>query len=352
MILSTVNFSQVKYAYFRKLEFVYVPGKYPHLDCFRAEKLEYEEYNPFEITDLYERFANLDESNPESILGFINEHGPIKWNLESCPQLPYTERIEDWRHEIRQMRKAICMKDLYLSENIITTAEAWRDRLERFKECSVYQYLAGIKNNINKCVFSIKEAECTDCGECKNVKKASKKEMLKQTGYDLKIASLIELQQIFNHSNSLGEVSLGPYIDINADDSPCFVSALKFKTLLSAMYWQLYLVFFERKPIFICESCKGKFEWGKKNKIFLCEECQNKSKYRKRAANPKLRAHDQFARRTAYHANGKEAWSLREKIMKESLQKAKNEQIPEKEYKKWLGEQNDIFMAEIKNIGN
>lgn len=329
MILPEINFNQVQYVYFRKMGFEYVPGKYPPYDCFfqAISGAEYEEYNPFEITDLYERFSNLDETNPKRLLEFINEYGPIKINLDKCPPMPYTEHIKDWRDEIRQMRKAVLMKKLYLSKNIILTAKTLKNKLKEFKDDDTCQYLIETVTETNKIMQEQKE-------------------------YDFKMACLLKIQQIFNEPNHLGEISLAPYLDVRADNTPCFVSILKFKSLLSVMYWQLYLLFFENKPVFTCENCKGPFEWKEKDKIFLCEECQKKNKYKKRSADPKLKAHDQFARRIAYHARGKEAWSLREEIMKESLKKAKNKKIPEKEYKNWLSEQNDIFMAKIKNIRN
>ena len=324
MILPTINFSHVEYARFRKMDFKYIPGKSQFSGYFESVGAEKEEYNPFDIVDLYERFAKLNESNPADILGFINKFGPIKLNQYDGRPVRYIEEYKDWFDEIRQMRKAVLMKDLYLSKNILFTAEVKRNELEEFKDSMIYRYL-------NESLI-----------------KADNKETREQNEYDLKIACLSELQWIFNDHNHyhLNGISFTPFVDVGADGNPRFISELNFKSLLSAMYWQLYLVFFESEPVFTCESCKRTDYWGKKSRSFLCDKCQKKKKYENRLNDPKLKAHDSFFRKISYHSSRKLS-SLESELRKESLWRAKTKDISEEDYLNWLKEQEREFMTKV-----
>lgn len=362
-MLPVVSFSQVRYPDIKKRIFEFKPNENLALSYFMEIRGDYaDEYNPFTIKDLYRQFANINEARIDEILRFIKQFGHI--GVYDDKAKPYAEKYIYWCQEINQMRKAVLLSELYSSVNIQLTIRAKENQIKKLEKGLLFEYLRSDKKNHGKCCLSTRDIECTNCGQCealiKSMPQISEEEKTKQEAYDLRIACLFDLQEIFK--SKIGQMSFTPYIDVDGNNKPRFISDLSFDSLISVMYWQLYMDFFENERFFTCEKCFGLFPYSSKKTSFICERCLGQKKSKERLNNPKKYAHDKFFRKTLYYVTDSgvsQCWAideeqretlkiLRDKLKENSLHKMKT--MGEKGYFKWLKEQEDLFMRKVNKL--
>ncbi len=343
-----ISFSQVRYRNVRKRNFEFIPGESVTSSYFvETEDSHIDEYNPFTDKDLYKQFANINETDINEILRFIKQYGHIgEYNGHVKP---YIEKYTYWCQEINQMRRTVFLSELYSSVNIQLTIKINENKIKELEKGTLYRFLKNNKRNYNKYCLSMRDVKCTNDDQRKKIK---------QEAYDLHIACLFDLQEIFKFK--IGQISFTPFIDVDDNNKPRFLSDLLFDSLISAMYWQLYMDFFENKRFFTCEKCFKLFPYNNMKDSFICEECLRRKKYEKRSNKPKKYAHDKFFRKTLYYVPSSgisKCWSineeqkeeleiLRDKLMENSLCKMKT--MDKNAYLKWLGKQDDHFMGKVK----
>lgn len=353
-MLNTITLSNVKYASFKRHKFELVKGKYDFKDGFISVCKDYIEYQPFDIPDLYIKFAKLNPNNKEEILNFINNYGNIGIYDENSNS--YFEKWRYWREEIIKMKQCLILLKLYNRQNIKYSFEKLHKKeKEILKDTALYEYLK--EDSIPLCIFSISDKKCSNCGECKDFPEKysppSEEEVFNQKNFDLRYSCLLDLQGFVK--GNIGKISFSPLIDIDVDGKPCLKASIEFPSLLSIMYWQLYLSFFENERFFTCEGCNRVLPWSKNKKNYLCYKCYERTKYNQRSNKTKTNKHDSFGRKTRYYISNQYHFAskdsknklkiLREQIMENS--RYKKEKLNKDAYLKWLNKQENLFMKQV-----
>lgn len=321
----TITLSNVQYNSFKKYNFKYVKS----INGF--ELIDYNDmYNPFEIPDLYNRFANLDSDSIDEISEFIRKYGNI--GVIDSRTETYFEKLTFWKEEIKKMRQAILLSEIYECENVKSKLLNLENEFLILQGTYLYEILTFNNPSLDKRLL-----ENIDV-------------------FNLRLSCLLDLQKVLE--TNIGQINFIPFIDLDKDMKPCFKAKIAFPSLLSIMYWQLYMRFYENNRYFICVGCNNKFSWYNHKKNYLCDKCYEQEKYEIRMNNPKKKAHTEFLNRTIYYVSDKKSSChyisrkdkeklrlLREKIKDMSLEV--QDEMNEENYFKWLREQESKFMQEV-----
>lgn len=342
--LQTITLSDVKHVRFKKRNFRLVENEYAFKDCFEEINDMYTEYEPFKIENLYNHFAQINPNNKYEMLDFINKYGHIgNYDKKRDVSKKYTENCyfgkNNWKDKILEMKQTLLFLDIFNSENISYVIKMKEEELVPFTNSHIYGlwfnsdwrtiYDNNIKSNDTNNLLYIEE--------------------------QIRFAVLSDLKTSIG--DNIGTIDFIPLIDVDKDGRPIIKSTISFPSLLSIMYWQLYMKFIENKKHFVCEGCNQTFSWYNHKKNYLCNKCYEHYKYRDRTNKTMKSEHDKFGRRTLYYIdksrypylneeNRLKLQELRSKIMEHSNNKRKK--LNEKEYLKWLEEQEKAYMEEVR----
>lgn len=335
--LQTITLSDIKHVRFNKRNFKFNE----HTNCFEVINGEFTTYEPFKIHNLYEQFSKINPNDKNEILEFINKYGNVGNYDDEKRDISkvYSESYSYWRDKILEMKYSLLLLKIFNSENISYVVKINEEELSTSKNSFIYRlwfesdWRILYENNINT-------------NDTKN---------LLHIDEQLKYACLSDLQSSIR--GNIGKIDFIPIIDLNKEGEPCIRSTINFPSLLSIMYWQLYMKFIENKKHFVCEGCNQTFSWYNHKKNYLCNKCYEHYKYRDRTNKTMKSEHDKFGRRTLYYIdksrypylneeNRLKLQELRSKIMEHSNNKRKK--LNEKEYLKWLEEQEKAYMEEVR----
>lgn len=327
-MINSITFSNLEYFYFRKYLFNYI--EIDGEGAFESVEDDYIEYKPWEIEDLYKRFASLNPDNTAELIDFIQEYG----NIGNYHRLngKYIEYKSLWVTEILRFKQLVLLSDLYKTENINYSIE-----------------LLDIKNN-----YLLKTTKLYDF-----IKDFGFKHIDKIDSYDLKISCLTDIQELLNPN--IRNLSFVPLIGVDQEGDPFMIARIEIPNLLAFMYWQFYSNVFSKEKYFVCAKCGETFPWVNHRKNYICPKCFDKERYKVEKDTPKNIGIKNFMNATSYYTstskhscqyikdNDKEFLSEARDAIKEEAEEKKNTMSDEK-FTEWINKRKKIFIDNAKKM--